>query len=105
MSTSSVEVRLGGLNIRVPMYSNHDSTAGLVEMVNAKLLQLEANSSKVNTQVFALQAAYEFARECAILRNDLADAEAQFIAALENLASRIDQFRGQVEVSAETGAR
>ena len=79
MSSPTVDVQIGGLTVRVPMYASIEDTRAIVEAVNSRLGQLEAKSGKVNTQAFALQAAYEFAIESVQLRDEVAKTEADIV--------------------------
>ena len=103
MSANMVEVRIGGLSIRVPAHGSKEETQALVDRVNSRLQELEAASTKVNTQAFALQAAYEFARESDRIRQEAADTQLDLLGALQDLTGRIEAFREQVVESTESG--
>ena len=104
MSSSTVDVQIGGITVRVPMYGSMEDTRAIVEAVNSRLGELEAKSGKVNTQAFALQAAYEFAIESVQLREEVAKAEDDIVGVVQDLTRRLETFREQVEESADLGA-
>ncbi|NUM53042.1 MAG: cell division protein ZapA [Candidatus Hydrogenedentes bacterium] len=102
MTRPTVEVRIAGLTLRVAPCGTHEQTAAIVEAVNARLKQFEAASTKVNTQAFALQAAYEFAKELAELQDRIAAEEQTVRDAVNGLVQRIEAIRREIEDSTET---
>ena len=96
MNGRPVEVLLGGLTIRVTSCGSDEETAAVVQSVNARLKELESSSHKVNTQAFALHAAYDFARELAGLRAQVKDEEAQTTQAVAGLMRQVEAFRERI---------
>ncbi len=107
MSAKLTEVVIAGLNLKVPACETREATEALVARVHAKLKDLESRSSKVNTQAFALQAAYEFAMEAAELGQAYADAESRMVKSIQAIQDRVEGLRDQIEEgsSAGTGQR
>ena len=97
MSRTPVDVKLGGLSLRVAPFGSPERTQDIVAAVNARLKELEAASPKVNTQAFALQAAYEFACQLAEWQDRLEDEEAQIVGAIAGVAAQVNALRGHIE--------
>jgi len=105
MTRPAVDVTLGGLTLRVAPCATDEETAAAVERVNARLRELEAASSKVNTQAFALQAAYDFARQLAELRAQVNTEEVRTAEALAEVAREVEAFRARIEAATQTDER
>ena len=65
MNDERIEVKLGGKTVSVPIYRDRRTTLRLVRRVTEKLKQIEADSPRIDTQAFALDAALSFAAESA----------------------------------------
>jgi len=103
MSAKLTEVLIAGLTLKVPVYETREATEALVARVHAKLKDLESRSSKVNTQAFALQAAYEFAMESAELRQAYSDTESRMVKSIQAIQERVEVLKDQVEGSSSGG--
>lgn len=99
MTPAKVEVRMGGLSVRVVPFGTPHDTQTIVDLVNAKLAEIEASGVKVNTQAFALEAAYEFACEAARVRQECQSADKGLAATLEEVLARIQTLRGEIDSS------
>lgn len=99
MSAPLTEVQIAGMSLKVPGSGSREATQALVERVHAKLRDLETRSAKVNTQAFALQAAYEFALEVAELKDAYAATEAGLVDSIKGLQERVNALRSQIEES------
>ena len=60
---NTIQVKLGGRTVDVPVYKDKDSTLTLVKKVNDRLKDIEAKSVRIDTQAYALEAALSFAME------------------------------------------
>lgn len=105
MSGPLTYVQIAGLNLRVPKFRSEEATNALVERVNAKLKDLESHSTKVNTQAFALQAAYEFAVEVAELKEAYAVTETRFVESIKEIEERVFALRNQIEEGGGNSAK
>ncbi|MCC6487668.1 MAG: cell division protein ZapA [Candidatus Hydrogenedentes bacterium] len=56
-----IQVKLGGKTVQVPVFQDEKTTLQIVASVNARLRDIEESSTRVDTQAYALQAAYLFA--------------------------------------------
>lgn len=80
---NSVPGELGGMPLQLPMCIDEETTRAVIGRVNQRLRDIEAASGRVNTQAFALQAAYAFAA-------DLERAERRQQAATQELLGALD---------------
>lgn len=103
MNRTPAIVTLGGLAVRVTPCGSQEETVAVAECVNARLKELEATSHKVDTQAYALQAAYDFARQLAELRARVKDEESQTTRAVEDLVRQVEVFRDRIEHAADSG--
>ncbi|HOJ32307.1 MAG TPA: cell division protein ZapA [Candidatus Hydrogenedentes bacterium] len=82
---SYIECRIAGVNLRVPVCQDESTTKRIVELVNKRLKEIESASSRIDTQKFALLAAYSFATEL----QDLMDRQAQEERSLARLLEEV----------------
>ncbi|MDZ4861758.1 MAG: cell division protein ZapA [Candidatus Hydrogenedentes bacterium] len=99
MSISTVEVSLGGLTLRVPAYESTEKTQDIADEINSRLKLLETSSSKINTQAFALLAAYEYAKATRELRDEMASVQKRLAERVGGVTMRIDDLTRIIEES------
>ena len=99
MSPKNMEVRIAGMAVRVPVYKSEPETLALVERVNAKIREFEEASARVNTQMFALQAAYAFALEAAATEDEVVQREDELLERIAALAADVEKLRDEVDES------
>ncbi|MCC6699627.1 MAG: cell division protein ZapA [Candidatus Hydrogenedentes bacterium] len=68
-----LQVKLGGKTVQVPVFQDEKTTLEIVASVNDRLREIEESSARVDTQAYALQAAYLFAVDSA--RAELASSD------------------------------
>ena len=102
MTGTTTEIRIAGLKLRVESAGSAERTMAVVNAVESRLKHLENTSAKLNTQAFALQAAYEFARELDELRGRIAEEESSLRHEIDELAQRITEFRGTIDAAVES---
>ncbi len=87
-----MKVKLGGKTVEVPVYRDSRATLKLAERLNERLKAIEAKSSRIDTQAFALEAAFTFAAEAQRLA-DNADADrVTTLKELDRLSKAIDKL-------------
>lgn len=59
------EVRIAGLRVLVPIHVNQETTEKLAQEITERVEGIEKEGSPINTQRFALKAAYLYAMEVA----------------------------------------
>ena len=99
MNGDAIEVKLGRVQAKVPIYKTEEDTLRLVDLINERLLEIEAQSDRIDTQAFALKAAYAFAVEAAKSDDEREQDTHEFFAAVhaiaEGLQELLDQARGE----------
>ncbi len=55
--------KVGGATLQVPVFVDEETTDELVRLVNARLQKIEGESTRIDTQAFALLAAVSFAED------------------------------------------
>ena len=83
------QAKIAGVTLSVPVSHDDETTAAIVQSVNDRLRQINAESTKINTQHFALLAAYSFASEVQELRRQAKDQEREFLTKLDDLLTKL----------------
>ena len=92
---NTITARIGGMPLNVPVCIDDATTQAVIDGVNQRLRDIEAASSRVNTQAFALQAAYAFAADLERAeRRQSTDTEA-IVEALDSLLSKFTVLYGK----------
>lgn len=63
MSESKIEVTLAGVRLNIEPYGDPETTRRAAAEVSRMVLEIEARSSRIDTQAFALEAALAFAAQ------------------------------------------
>jgi len=92
MSANSMRLRLGNMLVEVPIHRDEETTLWLVERVNQRLREIEQQSPVIDSQRFALLAAYAFAQEAL----ELEDEVAEMAAAFEELDGELSEILGEL---------
>jgi len=91
MKEPFIQVILGGKTVAVPIYKDEQTTLRIVELVNRRLQDIERDSPRIDTQAFALQAAFAFAVECARAEAAASEDEAELLQSLTRLQLALDE--------------
>lgn len=92
MSGGRMKVKLGGKPIEVPVYKDTRHTLRLAESINARLKAIEAESGRIDTQAFALEAAYACAAEAQQIIDNAEAGRAEMLKELDRLSRAIDKL-------------
>jgi len=92
MSTPRIKVKLGGKSLEVPVYRDMRATQKLIERLNQRLKDIEAQSGRIDTQAFALEAAYTFAVEAQRLADDVEAERHETVKELDRLSKAVDKL-------------
>jgi cell division protein ZapA (FtsZ GTPase activity inhibitor) len=76
MKNPTMQVKIGGKTVAVPIYRDEATTLRIVEKVNRRLQDIEEESPRIDSQAFALQTAFSFAADVARIES-AADIEDQ----------------------------
>ena len=102
MTPDTVDVKLSGLTVRVPTRGKPERSQQIADSVNARIQQIEKTSFKVNTQAFALQAAYEFAADLDQLKIQIANEQETAAMAIQQLSDQVRALRADIEESGQS---
>lgn len=84
---ATLRVKLGNMLIEVPIYRDEASTMAIVDQINDRLKAIEDKASVIDSQRFALLAAYIFAVET---REHAAELE-EMASVFEELDAELDR--------------
>lgn len=90
MSGGHMEVTIGGHTLTVPVHGTPEQTQALARAVDKKLRDIEAESDRIDTQAFALQAAMAFAAEVDRLKRGEKREEAKAHQRLERVSDDLN---------------
>lgn len=97
MIPKQMDVQIANATVRVPVYKSPEETTALAARVSERVREFEAASTRVNTQVFALQTAYTFAMELLELREEIAEREGQIVERIQRVAVDIEKLRDEID--------
>lgn len=86
-------VHLGKARIRVPIVGDEATTLRLAEELSARLQQIETESERIDTQAFALRAAFEYAAELHRLRRERDEEQHDLAIVLDRVVSSLQDLR------------
>jgi cell division protein ZapA (FtsZ GTPase activity inhibitor) len=92
MSTPRIKAKLAGKSLEVPLYRDMRATQKLIERLNQRLKEIETSSGRIDTQAFALEAAYTFAAEAQRLLDDAEAERHETVKELDRLSKAIDKL-------------
>lgn len=58
-----VQARIAKVNLRLPIYRDRQTTLAIAEEVSARVAEMEEEAGRIDSQAFALQAAFAYAAE------------------------------------------
>lgn len=90
--SDTVEVLLGRTRVTVPVHIDETATHALADAVTRRLEEIEAASTRIDTQLFALEAAFHFAAEADRLAREQEGDTQDLLAALERIRGRIEML-------------
>ncbi len=92
ISEQRCTVMIGRNKVSVPLYRDIETTENIAREVAERLEKIEAESPVVDTQKFAVVAAYEFAMEGRALEDEHREDTQDLVKALERLAKELRQL-------------
>jgi len=98
MSGDFIQARVAKVNLRLPVHRDPATTLAIADEITAKVAELEAEAGRIDSQAFALQAAYAFA---VALHQEKAEREAdnrELLKALDRIAGQLkEMLDGEVD--------
>ena len=86
---ASIDVQISGRTLRVPVVDTPAQTKKIAAIVSKRLDEIEAESDRIDTHAFALQAAFSFVAEAYVEQEASSDANTDFFDALQNLSAEL----------------
>jgi cell division protein ZapA (FtsZ GTPase activity inhibitor) len=92
MSDKLIQVKVANVTLRLPVYRDKKHTLELAEEVGALVASMEAEGGRIDSQAFALLAAYEFARRLKALEEQNAADHRELIKTLDGTATALQRL-------------
>lgn len=92
MTNQTIQTRIAGTVVELPLAPDEASTAQIAEKVTERFREIEAASPRIDTQKFALQTAFSFAAELERLTADREEEARELVHALAGLAGRLEDL-------------
>jgi cell division protein ZapA (FtsZ GTPase activity inhibitor) len=89
MSPDTIQAKVGGVTLALPIYHDEKTTLDIVDAVNNRLAEIEKGSIRIDTQAFALQAAIHFAAELERCRREEDGQNRALTLALDTILERL----------------
>lgn len=89
MTSNRMRVEVGGVKLTVPVFQDRETTLGIVEQVNQRLAEIESKSQRIDTQAFALEAAFSFAARAAELEQNTRRETSEVLVSLTRLSASL----------------
>jgi cell division protein ZapA (FtsZ GTPase activity inhibitor) len=87
-----MKVKLGGKQVEVRVYRDTRHTLRLAESINARLKAIESESGRIDTQAFALQAAFAAAAEAQDIIDNAEGERTEMLKELDRLSKAVDKL-------------
>lgn len=89
MTSTRMRVEVGGVKLALPVFQDRETTLRIVEEVNKRLAEIESESQRIDTQAFALEAAFSFAAQAAELEQHKQRETSEVLVSLTKLSESL----------------
>ena len=89
ISGPRIDVRIGNRIFNVPRLKDEDTTYHIAKMLSDRLKKIEAKSSRIDSQAFAIEAAMSFALDLLYAQEDLGENTTEMMTALADLSKQL----------------
>ncbi len=89
MKRMTIQRKVAGVTLPVPIYQDEKTTSELIEMVNERVRDIEAQSTRIDTHAFALLAALSFAADLHETRQQREREGRELLKALRKIAESL----------------
>jgi cell division protein ZapA (FtsZ GTPase activity inhibitor) len=97
MSEDFVQARVAKVNLRLPVYRDRQTTLAIAEEVSARVAAMEEQAGRIDSQAFALQAAFAYAVELHAEKAERDGDTRDLVKALDRIASQLKRLLEQSE--------
>lgn len=98
MKSRTIPVKIANATVQVPEHIDEATTQALANEVSARLRAIQEGSDRIDTQAFALRAAYEFAVERHTENQRQERETKELLVALDAILSRLKQLAAEFAV-------
>lgn len=92
MNGGHIEARIANVKLRLPVVRDPKTTLELAEEVTARIKAMEEKAGRVDSQAFALQAAFAYAAELHAERAEREDDTRDLLKALDAIAASLNRL-------------
>ncbi|MFP6597465.1 MAG: cell division protein ZapA [Candidatus Hydrogenedentota bacterium] len=92
ISGPRIEVKIGGRTFSVPRLKDENTTYHIAKLLQERLKQIEAKSSRIDTQAFAIEAAMSFALDHLVAEETLDEETQEMMVALSELSKELQSI-------------
>ena len=92
MSDPYIQTKIANVTLRLPVYRDQKHTLELAKDVERLVASMEADADRIDSQAFALRAAYEFARQLRELEDENAADLKDLLKTLDSTATALQKL-------------
>jgi len=92
MKEATLRTKIGNVTLNLPIYRDKQTTQALAESVSEVVAEIEASADRIDTQAFALRAAYTFAYRLKELEEQNDADLRELLKALDGTASALQRI-------------
>ena len=92
MSDPYIQTKIANVTLRVPVYRDQKHTLELAQEVGRLVASMESDADRIDSQAFALRAAYEFARQLRELEDENAADLKDLLKTLDSTATALQKL-------------
>jgi len=90
-----VEARIANVKLRLPVFRDKQATLALADEVTARIAAMEESAGRVDSQAFALQAAFAYAMELEAEQADRDKDTRELLKVLDGIATQLNALLAQ----------
>lgn len=94
MNDGFVEGRIANVKLRLPLYRDRQTTLEIAEEVTARIAEMEERVGRVDSQAFALQAAFAYAAELHAEQAEREQDTRELLKMLDGIATQLNGLLG-----------
>lgn len=99
MKAELLRVKIANATVSVPVCDDEETTREVARKVTERIEAIEESTGRIDSQAFALRAAYEFAMALHEFKKNVQADEQQIAAALDAVAGRLDTLAKEFAIT------
>lgn len=92
MKNNFINVKIANATVSVPVYEDEETTRQIARMVTDRIQAIEESAERIDSQAFALRAAYDLAAALHDARREQQANEQHIAATLDAVATRLQHL-------------